>query len=214
MPTTPNYGWDTPADTDYVTNGALSIRTLGDDADATVYSVEQAKVDRAGDTMTGVLIVPNVGDNAIIIKEDDDFIGRIEIQSAAGTERGALGFVSNTTFGLELTNNNYKLIVTSAGDIYKSTQVPGDPSIARYIPFLVSVGKETISANSDVAVSFPSEFTFAPLVFVTAQSTSSDVVTGHAGNVTTSGFRLYNTDNATRTFAWQAIQMRSDSAEG
>jgi len=36
MPTTTNYGWTTPANTDYVKDGALAIRTLGDGADTTM----------------------------------------------------------------------------------------------------------------------------------------------------------------------------------
>ena len=36
MPTTTNYGWTTPADTDLVKNGASAIRTLGTAADTTV----------------------------------------------------------------------------------------------------------------------------------------------------------------------------------
>lgn len=36
MATTTFWGWDTPNNTDLVKNGALAIRTLGSDADATV----------------------------------------------------------------------------------------------------------------------------------------------------------------------------------
>jgi len=36
MPTTTNYGWTTPADTDLVKDGASAIRTLGSSADTTV----------------------------------------------------------------------------------------------------------------------------------------------------------------------------------
>lgn len=36
MPTTTNYGWTTPADTDLVKDGASAIRTLGDGVDTTV----------------------------------------------------------------------------------------------------------------------------------------------------------------------------------
>ena len=57
MPSTPNYGWSTPADTDYVTNGALAIRTMADDADATVYSVANSKLNTSGGTITGPLDV-------------------------------------------------------------------------------------------------------------------------------------------------------------
>ena len=43
MPTTSNYGWDIPADTDLVKNGALAIRTLGNSADTTVKSVADGR---------------------------------------------------------------------------------------------------------------------------------------------------------------------------
>lgn len=38
MPTTTNFGWTTPADTDLVKNGASAMRTLGNGIDATVYA--------------------------------------------------------------------------------------------------------------------------------------------------------------------------------
>jgi hypothetical protein len=38
MPTTTNYGWTTPADTDLVKDGALAIRTLGSAIDTTVFN--------------------------------------------------------------------------------------------------------------------------------------------------------------------------------
>ena len=50
MPTTTNYGWTTPADTDLVKNGALAIRTLGDAIDTTMGTmVAKTIVDAKGD---------------------------------------------------------------------------------------------------------------------------------------------------------------------
>lgn len=43
MPQTTHYDWTTPADTDFVTNGALAIRTVGESADATVNQIENFK---------------------------------------------------------------------------------------------------------------------------------------------------------------------------
>lgn len=40
MATSPNFGWPEPNDSDYVTDGALAIRTLGDAIDSTVYSID------------------------------------------------------------------------------------------------------------------------------------------------------------------------------
>jgi hypothetical protein len=39
MATTPQYGWPTPNDSDFVKNGALAMRDLGDAIDTTVFSI-------------------------------------------------------------------------------------------------------------------------------------------------------------------------------
>jgi hypothetical protein len=41
--TTPNYGWDVPTSTDYVKDGATAIETLGDDIDASLFSITSGK---------------------------------------------------------------------------------------------------------------------------------------------------------------------------
>ena len=41
--TTPNYGWDVPTSTDYVKDGASAIETLGDDIDASLFSITSGK---------------------------------------------------------------------------------------------------------------------------------------------------------------------------
>lgn len=43
MATSPYYGWDEPNDSDYVKNGALAMRTLGNDIDATLNQIENFK---------------------------------------------------------------------------------------------------------------------------------------------------------------------------
>ena len=40
MPTTSNFGWTTPADTDYVKDGALAIRTLGNGIDTSLVDLK------------------------------------------------------------------------------------------------------------------------------------------------------------------------------
>jgi len=54
MPTTTNYGWTTPADTDLVKDGASAIRTLGTAIDSTVFTnagnaIAKTIVDAKGD---------------------------------------------------------------------------------------------------------------------------------------------------------------------
>lgn len=43
MATSPTYGWTEPNDSDYVKNGALAMRTLGDAIDSTVNKIESNK---------------------------------------------------------------------------------------------------------------------------------------------------------------------------
>lgn len=43
MATSPTYGWSEPNDSDYVKNGALAMRTLGNSIDSTVNKIENFK---------------------------------------------------------------------------------------------------------------------------------------------------------------------------
>lgn len=40
MAISPNYGWPEPDDSDFVKDGALAIRDLGDGIDSTVFSID------------------------------------------------------------------------------------------------------------------------------------------------------------------------------
>jgi hypothetical protein len=43
MATSPNYGWTEPNDTDFITDGALAMRDLGNAIDSTVNKIENFK---------------------------------------------------------------------------------------------------------------------------------------------------------------------------
>jgi hypothetical protein len=53
MATTPTYGWETPDDTDYVNQGALAMRTLGNSIDSTL-SGQQTTLNAAWTAYTPV----------------------------------------------------------------------------------------------------------------------------------------------------------------
>jgi hypothetical protein len=59
--TTPNYGWDVPTSSDYVKQGAVAIETLGDDIDASLFSITGGKdvglVPVTTATFTGATVV-------------------------------------------------------------------------------------------------------------------------------------------------------------
>ena len=56
MPTTTNYGWTTPADTDLVKDGAAAIRTLGSSIDSTLKTQIDAQIPDSLLTTTGDII--------------------------------------------------------------------------------------------------------------------------------------------------------------
>ncbi len=87
MPTTTNYGWTTPADTDLVKDGASAIRTLGTAIDTTVFNNAGAAIAKT--------IVDAKGD--IIAATAADTVARL----AVGTNDQVLTADSSTATGLK-----------------------------------------------------------------------------------------------------------------
>ena len=133
MATTPNFGWPTPDDTDQLSDGAAAIRGLGDAVDASVTAQGTAitgntaaiagKVAKAGDTMTGGLVAPNVGLGVTVAGSDT-----IALDFSTGD-----GFVTRTVSGssVTITGANYtagqtKTVRIVGGAGAASLSVPGD----------------------------------------------------------------------------------------
>lgn len=87
MPTTTNYGWTTPADTDLVKDGASAIRTLGTAIDTTVFNNASAAIAKS--------IVDAKGD--IIAATAADTVARL----AVGANNTVLIADSSTATGLK-----------------------------------------------------------------------------------------------------------------
>lgn len=104
MPTTTNYGWTTPADTDLVKDGASAIRTLGTAIDTTVYNNANAAIAKTLIDAKGDLIVGSaadtaarlaVGTNGYVLKANSSATNGVEWAEASA---GALTLISTTTF--------------------------------------------------------------------------------------------------------------------
>jgi hypothetical protein len=121
MPTTTNYGWTTPADTDLVKDGASAIRTLGTAIDTTVFNnasagIAKTIVDAKGDiiaaTAADTVSRLAVGANDTILTADSTTA--TGLKWAAPATAGGLTLISET-----VASNLSSLSLSSIPSTYK-----------------------------------------------------------------------------------------------
>ena len=135
MPTTTNYGWTTPADTDLVKDGASAIRTLGSSIDSTVFSnasagIAKTIVDAKGDliaaTAADTVARLAVGTNGQVLTADSAEATGVKWSTLTS---GGMTLISTTTLsGTSVTLNSipqtYKnLMIIISGWACSSTQI-------------------------------------------------------------------------------------------
>jgi hypothetical protein len=128
MPTTTNYGWTTPADTDLVKDGAAAIRTLGSSIDTTVFTnasagIPKTIVDAKGDliaaTASDTVSRLAVGANDTVLMADSTAATGLKWGSVSGggmtvLASGTLSGTSVTLSSIAQTYNTLILKVISA----------------------------------------------------------------------------------------------------
>lgn len=128
MPTTTNFGWTTPADTDLVKDGALAIRTLGN-------GIDTSMVDLKGGTSGQILSkASNTDMDFTWINNDQGDITGI----TTGSDSGLTGGVTSGTADLKLnlnfnaqTGTTYTLVV---GDLNKLVTCSNASAITVTVP--------------------------------------------------------------------------------
>ena len=128
MPTTSNFGWTTPADTDLVKDGALAIRTLGN-------GIDTSFLDLKGGTTGQILSkASNTDLDYTWINNDQGDITGI----TTGTDSGLTGGVTSGTADLKLqlqfnaqTGTTYTLV---AGDLNKLVTCSNASGITVTVP--------------------------------------------------------------------------------
>jgi hypothetical protein len=106
MPSTTNFGWTTPADTDLVKDGAAAIRTLGN-------GVDSSFVDLKGGT-TGQILSKNSN-------TDLDFVWIANDQGDITAVTAGTGISGGGTSGAVTITNSMATEITASGDIIVGT---------------------------------------------------------------------------------------------
>jgi len=124
MPTTTNYGWTTPADTDLVKDGASAIRTLGTAIDTTVFNnasaaIAKTIVDAKGDiiaaTAADTVARLAVGTNGQLLSADST--AATGLAWTAAPSSGGMTLLSTTTLSGATTT------ISSIDGTYKDLQI-------------------------------------------------------------------------------------------
>ena len=203
MPTTTNFGWTTPADTDLVKDGASAIRTLGTAIDTTVFNNASAGIAKT--------IVDAKGD--IIAATASDTVARL----AVGTNGQVLTADSTTATGLAYTTISAgAMTVLASGSLGSGTTTINSISQS-YIDLVFCIYNYT-NVSDDLALRFNNDSTanrYATVYTGTGGSSLSNTVTqtrmkleiGYTDNASTNGIFVmqipqYTFATGVRTVSW------------
>jgi hypothetical protein len=118
MPTTTNYGWTTPADTDLVKDGASAIRTLGTAIDTTVFNNAGAAIAKTIVDAKGDIIAATAADTiARLAVGANDTVLTADSSTATGLKWAAAGGM--TLISETVANANASISLSSIPSTYK-----------------------------------------------------------------------------------------------
>lgn len=159
MPTTTNYGWTTPADTDLVKDGASAIRTLGTAIDTTVFNNASAAIAKTIVDAKGDLIVATAADTVarLAVGGTNGHVLQVDSSTASGLKwdsvaAGGMTLISTTTLSgtsvtlssIPQTYNSLYLVISGM------TYASGDNGF-RLFPNNVNNAADTNRVNNGVA---------------------------------------------------------------
>ena len=151
MPTTTNYGWTTPADTDLVKDGASAIRTLGTAIDTTVFNNASAGIPKTIVDAKGDLIVATAADtvarlavggtNNQVLTVDSSTATGLKWAAAAGGAGNIVQIATGTLSGAEVSLTGLSSYTDLYLFVYSALNSTADGS------FRVRINSNTTAAN-------------------------------------------------------------------
>lgn len=194
MPTTTNYGWTTPADTDLVKDGALAIRTLGNSIDSTLKTQIDAQIPDSLVTTKGDIIAATaastpsrlaVGTNNQVLMADSAAATGLKYANEATATLTAKGDVltataANTLSRLAVGTNNQVLTADSTTATGLKWATPSSPSLSGVS--LYKSGNQSLTSGVSANATFDTELFDTDAFHSTSSNTDRITVpSGKAG---------------------------------
>lgn len=202
MPTTTNYGWNTPADTDLVKDGASAIRTLGTAIDTTVFNNASVVISKTLLDAKGDLIAASAADTAarLAVGTNGQYLTADSSASTglAWTTPGAAGGITLiNTGGTSFSGSSFS--ISSIPTTYKQLRVVA-------VNYSINTGGFcTIQPNGSSTLCFSKTNVGVNTASVSSTNKDSDSIQFNeaqdiAGNTTANNFLIvdiYNADSTT-----------------
>lgn len=214
MPTTSNFGWTTPADTDYVKDGALAIRTLGNGIDTSLVDLKGGTtgqiLSKASNTDLDYTWINNDQGDITAVNVSSPITGggttgavTISIQDGTTTQKGAVQ-LENSTSSTSTTTAAVPASVKSAYDLADAAipksivDAKGDLIVATAdnTPARLAVGATnghllTIDSSTSTGLKWAAAPASGALTLITSQTIGSAVSSIAVSNVFSSTYDNY-----------------------